>query len=96
MGTVRLTTLHAVRARTVRGRAAEGSRRVLMLTAGAFTVPVGRTRRVALRLRPRARVLLARARSLSALATLNAHDSAGAVRTTRATVALRLVQARRG
>jgi hypothetical protein len=89
-GKVTLTTHHAVRART------KGSRRVLTLAAGTFTVPGGRTHKVALRLRPRARTLLARTRTLSALATLNAHDSGGVEHTTQATVALHLARARRG
>jgi hypothetical protein len=93
---VTLTTLHAVPARAGRGRAVTGSRRVLTLAAGAFAVPGGRTHQVALRLRPRARALLSRMRSLAALATLHAHDSAGANRTTHTTVALHLAVARRG
>jgi outer membrane protein assembly factor BamB len=95
-GKVTLSTLRAVRARAVRGRAAGGSARVLTLAAGEFTVPGGRTRQVTLRLRPRARALLARTGSLSARATLDAHDSSGSERTTHATVVLRLVGVRRG
>jgi hypothetical protein len=96
VGTATLTTLHAVLARAARGRAPKGSRRLLTLATGAFTVPGGRTHQITLRLRPRGRRLIARRHSLSALVTLNAHDSAGTDRTTRVTVALHLAKARRG
>jgi hypothetical protein len=69
---------------------------MLTLAASAFNVAGGHTHRVPLRLRPRARAVLSRTRSLSALATLNAHDSAGVDRTTHATVALHLARARHG
>jgi hypothetical protein len=92
VGTVKLTTLNAS---VGRSRAPKGSRRVLTLAAGAFTVPGGRTRQITLRMRPRGRGLLAHRHSLSALVTLNAHDAAGADRTTRVTVALHLAKARR-
>jgi outer membrane protein assembly factor BamB len=95
-GKVTLSTLHAVRARAGRGRAARTSSRVLTLTTGTFTVPGGSTRLVTLRLRTRARALLARTRSLPALATLEVHNAAGAGRTTHVTVVLHLAGVRRG
>ena len=83
-GTVTLRTMGAVKAST------RGRKRVLTLAAGSFTVVGGRVKVVTLHLSAEARALLARAHVLRVRATLQAHDPAGATRTTQTIVTLRL------
>jgi outer membrane protein assembly factor BamB len=97
-GTITLRTLKAVLAAGGSGadaRLARARAAILTLATGTFAVPGGRVRTVTLRLRPRARRLLARRRMLRARATLLMRDSAGALRSSHATVTLRLVRRRR-
>lgn len=68
---------------------------MLTLAAGAFTLAGGRAGTVALRLTARARVLLAHAHVLKALATVSARDPAGARHTAHAEITLRLPGAAR-
>jgi hypothetical protein len=99
IGTITLSTLHAVRAGAGHGahvaHGASASRRAITLAVGGFAVSGGRTDPVTLRLRPRGRALLARLHSLLALATLSAHDPRGAERTTRTTLRLQAAGGRR-
>jgi PKD domain len=92
-GTVTLRTLGAVSASTpaVARRPA-----VLTLAVGSFSVPGGQTRSVTLHLSLRARRLLARAHTLHARATVQAHDTGGATHTGVQVVLLRLARERRG
>jgi hypothetical protein len=80
-GTVTLRTLGAVKAQV--------KATVLTLATGSFTVPGGSSKAVTLHLSSKAKKLLAHAHSLKAKATLLAHDSTGATRTTLATVTLK-------
>jgi PKD repeat protein len=85
-GTVTLRTLRAVKA----GVRAKMS--VLTLATGSFTVVGGRVKAVTLRLSAGARALLAHLHALSARATLQAHDPAGATHTTQTVVTLRIAK----
>ncbi len=92
-GTVTLRTLAAVVAggeNAVSKKAA-----ILTLTAGTFTVPGGKVHAFTLHLSSRARALLRHARTMRVRATLLAHDSRGAVHTTRTIVTLRAPRAPR-
>jgi len=62
---------------------------VLTLAKGSFVVAGGATRAVTLHLSAKARVLLARAHTLHARATLLAHDLQGASHNTQTVVTLR-------
>ncbi len=86
-GTVTLRTLGGVSARAA--RAAKKKASVLTLAAGSFTVAGGKTTTVKLHLSAKARVLLARSRTLRARATLVAHTPVGATHTTQTIVTLR-------
>jgi hypothetical protein len=94
-GTVTLRTLSAF-STAGRGTGAGGSRgaSALKLAAAPFTVAGGRVKSVPLRLSARGRALLAARQRLPARATILAHDPAGAVHTTQATVTLRRQTAR--
>ena len=92
-GVIILRTLRAVLAGSADGSGAHLARArsaILLLAAGTFAVPGGRVKAVLLRLRTRARRLLSRAHVLRALATLSMRDDTGTLRTSRATVTLRL------
>ncbi len=86
VGTITLRTVTAVRA----GRAKAA---VLTLATGAFRLAGGHSATVALHLSGKARTLLARSRTLRALAIVSAHDSAGASHTAQRTVTVRLARA---
>ncbi|HXN39810.1 MAG TPA: hypothetical protein VN892_17380 [Solirubrobacteraceae bacterium] len=86
-GTVTLRTLAAVSVPAA--RAAKKKASVLTLATGSFTVAGGKVATVKLHLSAKARVLLARSRTLRARATLVAHDPAGATHTTQTVVTLR-------
>jgi hypothetical protein len=86
-GTVTLRTLAAVSVSAA--RAAKKKASVLTLATGSFTVAGGKVATVKLHLSAKARVLLARSRTLRARATLVAHDPAGATQTTQTIVTLR-------
>jgi hypothetical protein len=86
-GTVTLRTLAAVSAPAA--RAAKKKASVLTLATGSFTVAGGKVATVKLHLSAKARVLLARSRTLRARATLVAHDPASATYTTQTIVTLR-------
>jgi hypothetical protein len=70
-------------------RAAKKKASVLTLATGSFTVAGGKVATVKLHLSAKARVLLARLRTLRARATLVAHDPGGATQTTQTIVTLR-------
>ncbi len=91
VGTVTLRTLGAVTVRAAGSHGATKRRRaaVLMLASGTFAVAGGQRRAVTLSLSRSARALLVRARTLHALATLVAHDAAGATYSSRLPVVLR-------
>jgi hypothetical protein len=95
-GTITLRTLRAVTA-GAEGSAPHAARvraSILMLAGARFAIPGGHVKAVTLHLRPRARRLLLRRRVLRARATLVMRDSAGALRSSRATVTLRLARRR--
>jgi len=69
---------------------------ILMLAYGTFAVAGGHVKTVPLRLGPRARRLLLRARVLRARATLAMRDATGTLHTSRAVVTLRLPSRRHG
>ncbi len=87
-GSITLRSLEAVSSRS--GRAP------LTLASGSFTVPGGQVRAVTLHLSAKARVLLARSRTLRARTTLLAHDPQGAHHTTVTLVTLRAPRAHAG
>ena len=79
-GTITLRTLHAVSAGSSGGKG-KSKPAVLTLAAGSFTVAGGQTKAVTLHLSATARKLLARDHTLSARATIVAHNPAGATHT---------------
>lgn len=83
-GTITLKTLGAM--------SAAKKKSILTLASGSFTVAGGQVKAIALHLSAKARKLLARSHALKAKATVIAHDSSGASRTTSATVTLRAVK----
>ncbi len=85
IGTITLRTLSAV-------SASSHKKAILTLTSGSFTVAGGQTKAVALHLSAKAKALLAHSHVLRASATLVAHDAAGATRTVKTTVSLRLAK----
>jgi len=98
-GVIILRTLGAVSAGSGDGSGARLARSrptILMLAYGTFAVPGGHVKTVPLRLGPRARRLLLRARVLRARATLATRDAAGTLHTSRAVVTLRLPSRRHG
>ncbi len=86
-GTVTLRTLNAVAA--VAGASKHKHKAILTLASGPFTVAGGHAQTVTLHLSAVARALLTKAHVLRVRATLVAHDSTGATRTTQTTVTLR-------
>jgi hypothetical protein len=86
VGTLILRTANAVGAQS--GAAAK-SATPLTLAAGRFSVPTGHTATVALRLTPRARLLLSHMHLLRARVTIVAHDTAGAWHSSVASVTVR-------
>jgi hypothetical protein len=82
-GTITLNTLVAVAARRVR-------KSNLMLASGRFNIRGGHREALALRMGPRARRLLLRARLLRARVTIAMRDSSGALVVMRAGATLRL------
>ncbi len=89
-GTVTLRTLHAVVA-VPKHKAA-----VLSLAAGSFAVPGGQSRTITLHLSSTARKVLARSHTLSARATVLAHDPAGATHTGVSALTLHAAKAKAG
>ena len=87
-GTITLRTAGAVA--TGRGKAT-----VLTLTSGAFDLKAGQTATIDLHLTATARKLLARLHTLRVLATVAAHNSAGATHTGKRTATLKLGRATR-
>jgi PKD repeat protein len=81
-GTVTLKTLNAVSA---------AKKSILTLAGGSFTIAGGRVELLNLHLSPKGRKLLARTKSLRALATVVAHDTA-VTRTVKTTLTLRLAK----
>jgi PKD repeat protein len=92
-GTVTLRTLNAVSASESK---AVKRPTVLTLAAGSFAVPGGETKAVTLHLSLQARKLLARAHTLHARATVQAHDTSGAAHADVQIVLLRAARKRRG
>jgi hypothetical protein len=92
-GTVTLRTLTAVGAGA---SPATARKSILTLATASFSVAGGRATSAMLHLSLRARALLARSSTLRAVATIVAHDQAGASHTTRTTVTLRVRRARSG
>jgi hypothetical protein len=86
-GTVTLRTLGGVSARAARASKKKASE--VTLATGSFTVASGKVVTVKLHLSAKARMLLARLRTLRARATLVAHDLAGLTHTTQTIVTLR-------
>jgi PKD repeat protein len=86
-GTITLRTLSAV-------SAGKKKKAVLTLASGSFTVAGGATKSLTLHLSSAAKKLLARSHVLRAKATIVAHDSTGASRTTAVTVTLKPAKAK--
>lgn len=86
IGTITLRTASAVS--TGRGK----KKAILTLASGSFSVAGGQAKTLTLHLSAPARALLAKLHSLATLATLVAHDSAGASRTVKSRATLRLVK----
>jgi outer membrane protein assembly factor BamB len=92
-GVISLRTLRAVLAGSADGSGAHlarARRAILLLASGTFAVRGGHVKAVPLRLRSRARRLLLRTHVLRARATLSMRDDTGILRSSRATVTLRL------
>jgi outer membrane protein assembly factor BamB len=92
-GVITLRTLRAVLAGSAQdsgAHLARARRAILLLAAGKFAVRGGHVKAVPLRLRSRARRLLLRTHVLRARATLSMRDDTGILRSSRATVTLRL------
>lgn len=85
-GTITLRTLSAV--------SAGKKKAVLTLASGSFTVAGGTSKSVTLHLSSAAKKLLARSHVLRAKATIVAHDTTGASRTTAVTVTLKPAKAK--
>jgi outer membrane protein assembly factor BamB len=97
-GVIILRTLKAVLAGSGEGSGARVARArpaILLLAAGKFAVRGGHVKAVPLRLKLRARRLLLRTHTLRARATLSMRDDTGVLRSSRATVTLRLATRRR-
>lgn len=89
-GSVTLRTLEPVVVDTASSHSKKKPKaKVLTLADGNFTVTGGLQKSFTLRLTPQARTLLANMHSLRALATLAAHDPAGATHVTQTDVTLR-------
>jgi hypothetical protein len=86
-GTVSLKTLKAVVASA--GHLTKSKAAILTLASAPFSVAGGQVKTITLHLSVKARALLARTHSVSAKATIVAHDSAGQTHTTTVVVTLR-------
>ncbi len=94
-GTITLRTLHAVSAGSSGGKG-KSKPAVLTLAAGSFTVAGGQTKVVTLHLSATARKLLARDHTLSARATIVAHNPTGGAHTGQTTVTLHAPKPKHG
>ncbi len=92
-GTVVLRTLTAV---STSSTAAAAKRAILTVASASFAVAGGKTATVTLHLSAKARTLLARLHVLRLLATIAAHDPAGAQHTTKTTVTVLAAKAKHG
>ena len=94
-GTITLRTLHAVSA-GVSGHESKQKATILTLATGSFTVAGGQSKALTLHLLAKARPLLAHSRTLSARATIVAHNPAGATHTGQTVVTLRASKSKKG
>ena len=85
-GTITVRTLAAVAARR-----AHAHKSIMLLAGGRFNIPGGHVKALALRMGPRARRFLLRARLLRARVTIAMRDGSGALVLVRASATLRLV-----